>query len=78
MTELQGKRRAVVLAVSIICDAIDRYKELCEGAFCGAATVCLSWLPKQHGHHNQVLLMLGVPVCPCNYQPKLSKTAAFS
>jgi len=33
----QGKHRAVVLAVSIICEAIDRYKELCEGAFCGAA-----------------------------------------
>ncbi|KAK9831875.1 hypothetical protein WJX81_004387 [Elliptochloris bilobata] len=31
----EGKRRAAVLAVSIICDAIDRYKELCEGAYCG-------------------------------------------
>jgi hypothetical protein len=35
----QGKHRAVVLAVSIICEAIDRYKELCEGAFCGAAVL---------------------------------------
>jgi hypothetical protein len=33
---LQGRRRSLVLALGIICDAIDRYKELCEGAFCGA------------------------------------------
>ena len=37
---LQGRRRAVVLAVNIICDAVDRYKELCEGAFCGTALIC--------------------------------------
>ena len=40
MGVVQGKRRAVVLAVSIICDAIDRYKELCEGAYCGMM-ICL-------------------------------------
>ena len=32
---LQGKKRAVVLALDIMCDAVDRYKELCEGRFCG-------------------------------------------
>ena len=32
---LKGPCRAVTLALGIICDAIDRYKELCEGAYCG-------------------------------------------
>ena len=32
---LQGKKRAVVLALDIMCDAVDRYKELCEGRYCG-------------------------------------------
>ena len=31
----QGKKRAVVLALDIVCDAVDRYKELCEGRYCG-------------------------------------------
>lgn len=25
----------MVLALDITCDAVDRYKELCEGAYCG-------------------------------------------
>lgn len=37
---LQGKKRAVVLALDIMCDAVDRYKELCEGRYCG----------EHHGH----------------------------
>ncbi len=32
---MQGKKRAVVLALDIMCDAVDRYKELCEGRYCG-------------------------------------------
>ena len=32
---VQGKKRAVVLALDIMCDAVDRYKELCEGRYCG-------------------------------------------
>ena len=64
MTELQGKRRAVVLAVSIICDAIDRYKELCEGAFCGAATVCLSLLSSSMGITVRSFSCLAFPSTP--------------
>ena len=33
---LQGRTRAVMLALDIVCDAVDRYKELCEGNYCGA------------------------------------------
>ena len=32
---MQGTQEAVVVALDIICDAVDRYKELCEGRFCG-------------------------------------------
>ncbi|KAL3154371.1 hypothetical protein ABBQ32_013848 [Trebouxia sp. C0010 RCD-2024] len=32
---IEGKKRAVVLALDIVCDAVDRYKELCEGRYCG-------------------------------------------
>ncbi len=32
---MQGAQEAVVLALDIICDAVDRYKELCEGRYCG-------------------------------------------
>ncbi|DBA67294.1 TPA: hypothetical protein ACH3X2_001599 [Trebouxia sp. C0005] len=32
---IEGKKRAVVLALDIMCDAVDRYKELCEGRYCG-------------------------------------------
>ena len=32
---LQGKKKNVVVALEIICDAVDRYKELCEGTHCG-------------------------------------------
>ena len=37
---LQGKKRAVVLALDIMCDAVDRYKELCEGRYCGEHPKC--------------------------------------
>lgn len=36
-TPLQGPRPAVVQALAIINAAIDRYKELCEGKYCGKA-----------------------------------------
>lgn len=39
---LQGKKRAVVLALDIMCDAVDRYKELCEGRYCGEHLKCAS------------------------------------
>ena len=32
---LQGKKKNTVAALEIICDAVDRYKELCEGTHCG-------------------------------------------
>ena len=32
---MQGKKGAVVLALDIICTAVDRYKELCEGNYNG-------------------------------------------
>ncbi|DBB03863.1 TPA: hypothetical protein ACH3X1_012952 [Trebouxia sp. C0004] len=32
---IEGKKRTVVLALGIICDAVDRYKDLCEGRYCG-------------------------------------------
>ena len=34
-TLLQGSQDSVVAALDIICDAVDRYKELCEGRYCG-------------------------------------------
>ena len=37
---LQGRQDSVVLALDIMCDAVDRYKDLCEGRYCG----------QQHGH----------------------------
>ena len=43
----------MVLAVSIICDAIDRYKELCEGAYCGMI-ICLcrqQIIARQHAQY---------------------------
>ncbi|KAK9801944.1 hypothetical protein WJX73_008785 [Symbiochloris irregularis] len=32
---IEGRTRAVMLALTIVCDAVDRYKELCEGRYCG-------------------------------------------
>ncbi|GAB4818924.1 hypothetical protein N2152v2_005970 [Parachlorella kessleri] len=32
---VEGRRRAVVMALEIITEAVDRYKDLCEGKFCG-------------------------------------------
>jgi hypothetical protein len=32
---LQGNHRSVTLALSILCEAIELYKELCEGKYCG-------------------------------------------
>lgn len=32
---MQGKRRAVVQALEVITEAVDRYKELCEGKYAG-------------------------------------------
>ena len=37
---MQGAKEAVVLALHIMCDAVDRYKELCEGQYSGE----LAWL----------------------------------
>lgn len=34
-SSFQGNRRSVVLAVAVLTDAIDLYKELCEGKYCG-------------------------------------------
>ena len=30
----------MVVALEIICDAVDRYKDLCEGTHCGEHWVC--------------------------------------
>ena len=38
--DMQGAKEAVVLALHIMCDAVDRYKELCEGQYSGE----LAWL----------------------------------
>ena len=38
---MQGKQQTVVLALDIMCDAVERYKELCEGQHSGALTVLM-------------------------------------
>lgn len=35
IVQLQGTQKEVVLALDIICDAVDRYKALCEGRYSG-------------------------------------------
>ena len=32
---IEGEPRTVMHALEIVCDAVDHYKRLCEGAFCG-------------------------------------------
>ena len=32
---IEGKPHTISHALEIICDAVDHYKRLCEGAFCG-------------------------------------------
>ena len=40
----------MVVALEIICDAVDRYKDLCEGTHCGEHWVlCVPKVPK-HQH----------------------------
>ena len=35
---MQGNQQVVVLALDIMCDAVERYKELCEGRHSGELT----------------------------------------
>ena len=37
---VQGRAKNIMVALEIICSAVDHYKELCEGAYCGAHPVC--------------------------------------
>lgn len=52
---VQGKKKNVVVALEIICDAVDRYKELCEGTHCGEHWSCVCKVPK----HRQCAALLG-------------------
>ncbi|KAK9864635.1 hypothetical protein WJX84_012064 [Apatococcus fuscideae] len=50
---VEGHWQCVVAALKIICEAVDRYKELCEGRYCG-----------QHVHRSQI-----VSAVEFSYQP---------
>lgn len=47
LRRLQGEEASVAGALGIMCDAIARYKELCEGAYAGAVALLLT-APGRH------------------------------
>ncbi len=66
---LQGAQQEVVLALDIICDAVDRYKALCEGRYSG--NTCCSLYPTLAALCTQHLLLF-VPNSCCSLYPTVA------